>query len=134
MVCIYCGAETKVTNSRHQKRSNQVWRRRKCLGCGAIFTSHEAIDFSTALIVDKKGRSQPFLSDILYSDILQAMKNRGDAYTAAREITNTIIVRLLVLRTQSISPADISRVSGEVLRHFDKQSWLRFVAEHPSLQ
>ena len=68
MVCIYCGGETKVTNSRLQKRNNQVWRRRQCLECKGVFTTHEAVDLSSALLIDKSGAPEPFISDLLFSD------------------------------------------------------------------
>jgi hypothetical protein len=31
-------------------------------------------------------------------------------------------------------PADISRTTAEVLKRLDKRAYLRYVAEHPSLQ
>lgn len=51
MVCIYCGSKTQVANSRHQKRVNQVWRRRECTRCHAVFTSLEAADYASSIVV-----------------------------------------------------------------------------------
>ena len=135
MVCIYCGAETKVSNSRLQKRNNQVWRRRECLKCKAIFTTHEGIDMSSTLLVDKAGQAEPFLSDLLFSEVLLALKHRKDRYTAAREVTSTVVAELLEEPDKPLfKPAQISLTAARVLARLDEQAWLRFTAEHPSLQ
>lgn len=135
MVCIYCGNDTKVTNSRLQKRSNQVWRRRQCTVCKAVFTTHESVELAQTLSVDSNNAISPFLSDRLYSDVLAALKDHRDSYTAAREITTTIIQKLLRnAENASFSPYSISSATAEVLKRFDRQAWLRYVAEHSSLQ
>jgi transcriptional regulator NrdR family protein len=132
MVCVYCGNETKVTNSRLQKRNNQVWRRRECLVCHAVFTTHEALDYSTTLLIDDNGVSKPFLADLLYSDILETIKHGNDAYTTARELTSTVISKLL--KNEEITPKTISKTTAEVLKRFDRRAYLRYLADHPSLQ
>jgi transcriptional regulator NrdR family protein len=132
MVCVYCGNETKVTNSRLQKRNNQVWRRRECLVCHAVFTTHEVLDYSTTLLIDDNGVSKPFLADLLYSDILETIKHGNDAYTTARELTSTVISKLL--KNEEITPKTISKTTAEVLKRFDRRAYLRYLADHPSLQ
>lgn len=135
MVCVYCGGETRVTNSRLQKRNNQVWRRRQCEACRAVFTTHEAIDLSQTLLVDSGGSSKPFLADLLYTEVLLAMQDRKDAYIAAREVTSTVIQKLLRHpdKPQFKTP-DISKTTADILKRFDKRAYLRYSAEHPSLQ
>lgn len=135
MICVYCGNKTKVTNSRLQKRSNQVWRRRQCVACGSVFTTHESVDLTQALIVDSGASTKPFLPDLLFTDILLAVQDRKDCYVAAREITHTVIQKFLKSpQKASLSPVFISKTTAEVLKRFDKRAWLRFVSEHPSLQ
>ena len=134
MVCLYCHSKTRVTNSRHQKRSNQVWRRRQCQACRAVFTSHEAIDLSSALLVGS-GRSTPFISDMLFTEVLLALQDRKDCYLAAREVTSTVIRELLKLPDKPrIEPKQISQAAAKVLKRLDKRAYLRYMAEHPSLQ
>jgi len=135
MICIYCGGETKVTNSRRQKRNNQVWRRRECLVCRSVFTTHETVELESALSVNANGRLRPFLSDLLLKELISALKDRKDVYTASREVLGTILRRLLALPQKPVyTPADISKTAAEVLKRFDKRAYLRYVAEHPSLQ
>ena len=122
-------------NSRGQKRSNQVWRRRRCLSCKAVFTSHEAIDYSSALLVSRPKGTEPFIEDLLYNDILKALKGRRDRLSAAREVTSTVIKALLKQPEKPLyEPQKISRLAGGVLSRLDRQAYLRFVSEHPSLQ
>jgi len=135
MVCVYCGGETKVTNSRLQKRNNQVWRRRECLVCHAIFTTHESVELESALSVDKNGQNQPFLPDLLLKELMLALSHRKDVYTASREVLGTIIRKLLTLPQKPLyKPADISKITSGVLKRFDRRAYLRYLADHPSLQ
>lgn len=134
MVCLYCGFDTKVGNSRLQRRSNQVWRRRACKRCGAVFTTHEVIDLSSTLLVVVAGVPKPFVTDMLYTELLIAMSHRTNAYLDAREATNTVIKRLLELPGKPLYlPSQISLIASEVLNKLDKRAYLRFIAEHPSL-
>jgi len=135
MVCLYCGHNTKVTNSRLQKRNNQVWRRRQCMACKAIFTTHESIDLSNALLVDSGGSTKPFLPDLLFTEVLLAIQDRKNAYIEAREITTTVIQRLLKQsKKPSLTSKEISKTTADVLKRFDKRAWLRYSAEHPSTE
>ena len=134
MVCTYCGAETKVINSRHQKRNNQVWRRRHCDQCKAIFTSHEKADLSSILIILDREEHKPFLEDILFVDILNALSHRKDRFMASREVTATVVNELIKLPQKPlIKSSQISFSAAGVLKRLDRQAWLRYVAEHASL-
>ena len=135
MVCIKCGTKTSVINSRRQKRSNQVWRRRKCKACQDVFTSLEAPDLASLLIVDSRGRREPFTSDRLFADLLVALQHRSDRFTAAREASHTIIKQLLKLQGKSVLLKDeISLATAQVLSKLDRSAYLRYVAEHPWLE
>jgi transcriptional regulator NrdR family protein len=135
MVCLYCGSQTKVTNSRLQKRSNQVWRRRECLVCHAVFTTHEAIELESTLSVSQNGQFSPFMPDLLLKELTEAMQDRKDVHTASREVLATVVAKLLALpQKPTFDPHDISKTTSVVLKRFDKQAHLRYVADHPSLQ
>jgi transcriptional repressor NrdR len=135
MVCIYCGGRTKVTNSRLQRRNNQVWRRRQCLACQSVFTTHEIVELESSLSVEQNGQSTPFLPDLLLKELMMAMQHRKDVYTASREVLGTIVRRLLTLpQKPRFITSDISQVTAAVLKRFDRQAYLRYLADHPSLQ
>jgi len=100
-----------------------------------VFTTHEAVDLSSTLLVNMAGTPEPFVADILFTDILSAMQDRKDRYTAAREATSTIVAQLLKLPGKPLfSAPQISLISADVLKKLDKRAYLRFTADHPSLQ
>ncbi len=101
----------------------------------AVFTTLEAVDLPGSLIVDSGGRSEAFLPDKLYTEVLLALQDRKDCYSAAREITNTVISELLKLSDKPLlTTKQISQAAAKVLKRFDRRAYLRYVAEHPSLQ
>ncbi len=78
---------------------------------------------------------EPFLPDLLYTEVLLAMQDRKDCYTASREVVSTVISKLLSLPDKPVySPTQISRAASQVLQKIDKRANLRYIAEHPSLQ
>jgi transcriptional repressor NrdR len=132
MVCVYCGSETKVTNSRHQKRHNQVWRRRKCLACGNIFSSLEVVDLSQALMVDKNGRLEPFQREKLLLSIYESLRHRKDAVEAATALTQTIVGQLIAQIVNASLPRNtITEITAVALARFDHAAGVQYTAFHP---
>lgn len=60
MRCL-CGADTGVKDSRVKK--GYVWRRRKCQGCGEVFTTYETI------------RGDSTKEDVIREDIINSITN-----------------------------------------------------------
>jgi transcriptional regulator NrdR family protein len=90
---------------------------------------------SQALLVDSNGSQSPYLSDMLFADLLQAMQHRSDRFTAAREVSSTVTRKLLGMPGKPLfSAKTISNATSGVLKRFDRRAHLRYVAEHPSLQ
>lgn len=132
MVCIYCGGNTQVTNSRLQRRVNQVWRRRSCAVCGNIFTTHERPDLSTAIAVrytDKDVRH--FSRDTLLISLYESCKHRPHAIQDAEALSQTVTSLLLGLMDHgSISREDIVVTCTQVLERFDKTAATVYTAFH----
>jgi transcriptional repressor NrdR len=132
MVCIYCGNETKVVNSRHQKKANQVWRRRKCLNCQAIFTTLEGVDTTQALRLRRDKRYEPFSRDILLLSVYESLRHRKTAIQDATELTGTILSHLYPLITDATVERDvIVEVATVTLSRFDKAAATSYKAFHP---
>jgi transcriptional repressor NrdR len=132
MVCIYCGSETQVTNSRHQKRANQVWRRRKCVNCGAIFSTLEGVNTSQALSVQKKNGLEPFSRDTLLITVYDSLRHRKTALQDATALTSTIISTLTPLADNAVIDRDvIVTVTITILQRFDKPAATHYQAFHP---
>ncbi len=86
-------------------------------------------------MVDSRGRNEPFLPDKLYTELLLALQDQKSPYIAAREVTNTVIKELIKLPEHPLfRPKQITQSTAKVLKRFDGRAYLRYAAEHPSLQ
>jgi len=138
MVCIYCGGTTQVVNSRAQRRLNQVWRRRECTACHAVFTTEEAADYGASIVVRSPkapgangGTHAPFSRDKLFTSVLRAVGHRESPLEDAGALTATITAKLLKSRPgAAVSPTDIITVTLETLKHFDNAAAVQYRAYH----
>ncbi len=133
MVCIYCGSKTRVTNSRAQKRSNGIWRRRQCLGCKAVFTSVEQADLGKSMVVTyPSGAFSAFQRDRLLLDIHEAVRHRKTAQIDATALTDTVVGQVLSVSTHgSIERSQIIAIARQVLAAFDHAAATHYTAYHP---
>lgn len=135
MVCIYCGHQTDVYNSRPKAKNPAVWRRRRCQVCVAQFTTTELPDYSTAILVRASDRIhlEPFSRDMLLVSILKSVDYRNDALQCATELTATIIGRLLGTKKAMdgvLSTKDIAEVAQQTLKRFDPPAGSAYKAFH----
>jgi transcriptional regulator NrdR family protein len=134
MVCVYCGAATQVVNSRHQRRSNDIWRRRKCTACGTVFTSIESADLASALRVERsQGQLEPFVRDKLFLSIYESCGHRPTALRDAANLTNQVIHRLISRPGHHglIARSDIIDMATAILKPFDRAASTAYLAYHP---
>jgi transcriptional regulator NrdR family protein len=132
MVCIHCGADTQVINSRPQKRSNQVWRRRQCTVCQAIFSTREVAQYDAAWLVrSPAGGLVPFSRDKLFLSLYRSCQHRLTALADAAALTETVTVKVLnqivggVLDSRTL--LQIIQVS---LNRFDRAASVHYAAFH----
>lgn len=133
MVCIYCGGPTHVANSREQKRVGNVWRRRSCKTCQAVFTTIESADLSASLRVRHPGIRQleVFNRDKLFMSLARALGHRSDFLEAADALTATTIGRLLKTHPgASIETSLVREHAHTVLSRFDKAAAISYAAYH----
>lgn len=133
MVCTQCGAETVVANSRHQKRSNQVWRRRRCPSCQLILTTQEKVDYHLSWVVwdISDGSFVPFARDKLFLSLYSCLQHREKPRQDATELTETVINKIpTLMMEQTIGRNDIARVAAVVLNRFDKLASAQYLARH----
>jgi transcriptional regulator NrdR family protein len=133
MVCIYCASSTQVSNSRLQKRANQVWRRRQCTQCGSNFTTHEIADYGSTIAVEYSPKKLvPFSRDLLFISIFDSCKHRKSALADASALTLTIIGKLTDLVEDGLLDRDaIVTVATTVLERFDIVAATMYAAYHP---
>lgn len=132
MVCTYCGANTQVINSRLQKRSNSVWRRRKCVACNAIFTTSEQVDYEKTWVVQYSAREvRPFMRDQLLVSIYNSLRHRASALADAEGLTNTVISMLTKqIQNGTLQARDIAAATHVVLNRFDQPGAISYQAFH----
>jgi len=132
MKCIYCQSETRVTNSRPQKRTNGVWRRRACLNCGTTFTSVETIELGGNISVKSKERLEAFKRDKLFASLHDSLRHRKTVLDDATALTDTIIYKLLPFMDEAIlEKQTIISVTSDCLHRFDTVAATHYKAFHP---
>jgi transcriptional repressor NrdR len=134
MVCIYCGNNTQVINSRLHKKLNRVWRRRQCATCQSVFTTTERSDEGHSFMVlgKKNDTLVPFSRDKLFISLHKSCAHRKDAITDTTALTETIISKLFFGEDHQavLSPGTIKQTIVEVLDHFDKLAMVHYLAYH----
>lgn len=136
MVCIYCGKQTEVYNSRARTLNPSVWRRRQCIACDAKYTTIELPDYASALVVEgARGKLYPFSRDKLFLSLHKALEYRQDAIFVATELTETVIGKLL--RSQKapdglLTMPEIAWAAYGALKRFDAPSAHTYRAFHES--
>ena len=136
MVCIYCGNETDVYNSRSKARTPSVWRRRRCNTCVAQFTTHELPDYATALVVERGKDLVPFERDKLFLSIHFATSHRKDSQKASTELTNNIlgtIARKKLARDGKLTLELLAQLTFDTLKRFDRHAAATYRAHHQDI-
>ncbi len=132
MKCIYCSGETKVTNSRLQKKQNQVWRRRQCLECQAVFSTAEGVTGDKSIVVQSGNAFQPFSRDKLLLSLHASLKHRKTAVSDATALTGTVLSRLYPqIADASLQRGVIVSTTHQILKRFDKAAATAYLAYHP---
>lgn len=131
MVCIYCSGNTDVFNSRHQKRLNHVWRRRRCAVCKAVFTTIEAADPSQTVLIKRNGHLEPFSRELILLSVYDSLKHRKTAVQDATALTATIVSTLYGLTANATLERDqITEAAATVLERFDSVAAVHYRAFH----
>lgn len=131
MNCPYCGIDSKVTNSRLQKRSNSVWRRRQCMECGAIWTTHESIKGSVAFKVRKDEDLIDFRPEVLLISLYECLRHRKTPAIDAQYVFETVVSSLNQKKTPVYDINLIATNCYTVLKRYDKLAAELYKATHP---
>ena len=136
MVCPYCSSATEVINSRHQKRLNQVWRRRRCTACGSLITTHEMPDLGQSIRVrDTSGHLNPFSKTKLLLSLYDSCRHRPHPTEDAEALLQTVISHLMPKFKQGIvDTTTITDATVLILKRFDPAAATIYQAYHPLAQ
>jgi len=134
MKCPFCDSDQLiVTNSRPTNNEMEIWRRRKCLHCGGLLTTHEKIDLSYIVVIKRSGKRVKYNRAKLYSGIYQAVSatkkmDRGTAGDISEKLLQNIERDILSLKTKELSSEEIFKITAKVLKDNYPDSCLRYIA------
>ena len=93
MKCIFCGADTHVTDKRESPDGTR--RRRECKKCKKRFTSYERPEKKAIIIVKKDGRREAFSKEKLKTGLMKACEKRPVSVNEIDEVIEDIEEKLL---------------------------------------
>jgi len=131
MECPYChSSQTEVINSRPTRKNSQIWRRRKCLACSEIFTTHEMVDLSHLVVVKKSGKPEVFSSIKLYSGIYGATigSKTPNREIVVEKITREVEREIMFLKKKRITSMEIADIVLKKLKNTQTATFMRFLA------
>ncbi len=127
MNCPYCGGTgSRVIDSR--PLDGGVRRRRKCLSCGARFTTYERVQSRNIFVVKKDGRREEFSRDKLSSGIRKACEKRPLPVGAIDKLIDNIEAELYGLGKAEISSSIIGDLVMQGLQKLDHIAYIRFAS------
>jgi transcriptional regulator NrdR family protein len=133
MFSIYSSdTDTKVINSRVSKKSPLVWRRRKDVVTGQVFTTYErpSLADNTSIRLPN-GRTDTFNLGRLILSIAQAFThNRHAAQYDSLWLAQTIEDILSTNIDSPLTPHAIALQTHLTLKHFDELAAMQYAARH----
>lgn len=131
MFCPNCNSEQNfVVNSRQTSGGFITWRRRKCLKCASLFTTHESVDMANFVVVKRDGRRERFSRIKLFSGILWASigVRLKDREKKIEKISETIEKQILSLNKSVLTTAEIAHIVMRQLWDTHISLFLRFMS------
>ncbi|MBI5357414.1 hypothetical protein HZB74_01020 [Candidatus Saccharibacteria bacterium] len=132
MICIFCGHETKVNNSRSKINSSSTWRRRECLNCEGVFTTKEKPDLTVAIkVIESSGKFKAFSEDKLFISVYECLSHKENSLKASKSLIDTVLEKILPIKGNKIKASTLAEETYRVLRRYDKATALIYKARHP---
>ncbi len=134
MKCPFCDSDQLiVTNSRPTNNEMEIWRRRKCLHCGGLLTTHEKIDLSFITVIKRSGKRVKYNRAKLYSSIYHVVSatkkiDRGTAGDISEKLMEKAEKEIINLKIRELSSETIFLIVSEILKSSYPDSFLRYVA------
>lgn len=135
MYCPFCNAnDTKVTDSRLIKETNQVRRRRECLVCKERVTTYETAELALPAVIKRDNRRDLFNQEKLRVGVLRAFEKRPVALEKIEMAINQIIHKARASGEREISSKQIGEWVMMALRNLDQVAFVRFASVYRSFQ
>lgn len=130
MRCPFCQhTKTEVYNSRQSKEQAHIWRRRRCKGCEAPFTTYEAPDMKFLQITNINNEIQPYRRTKLVNSLWQACGGLDEHIDDAEALAATIENSLISHGQTVLSTKDITESALATLKRYDMASFMRYLSQ-----
>ncbi len=131
MICIKCGQNnTSVVNSRQNKKTCTVWRRRRCKDCGYIYTTYEDVALDQLQVISDD-TTFPFHHTKLLISIASCFEHTpAKRAENAEALTKTVEAKLLHSGSKTTSGTICEAVYSS-LKHYDRLASVQYAAKHP---
>ncbi|OIO81252.1 MAG: transcriptional regulator NrdR [Candidatus Omnitrophica bacterium CG12_big_fil_rev_8_21_14_0_65_43_15] len=129
MKCPFCGdIEDKVIDSRQSPEGDAIRRRRECLKCQRRFTTYEHVEKSSAMILKKDGRREPFDKNKVLSGIVKACEKRPVSMEKMQQMVDEVERSLENKYEKEIPSKEIGEVIMRELQKIDDVAYVRFAS------
>jgi len=129
MKCSFCGdIEDKVIDSRQSPEGDVIRRRRECLKCQRRFTTYEHVEKSSAMILKKDGRREPFDKNKVLSGIVKACEKRPVSMEKMQQMVDEVERSLENKYEKEIPSKEIGEVIMRELQKIDDVAYVRFAS------
>jgi len=127
MNCPYCGGqEARVIDTRGLDEG--VRRRRKCLACGARFTTYERIQPRDIYVIKRDGRREEFSREKLSSGIRKACEKRPLPTGSIDKLVDGIEAALYEVGRREVASTYIGDLVMAGLKQLDHIAYIRFAS------
>jgi transcriptional repressor NrdR len=135
MKCPFCSSpDTKVIDSRPDKDSSAIRRRRECESCARRFTTHERIEEVLPMVMKKDGRREPYKRDNVVGGLKKACEKRPVSMDVIEEVASRLEARLLETGEKEISSNFIGEWIMNELQDLDEVAYVRFASVYRSFR
>jgi len=129
MKCPFCGdIEDKVIDSRQSPEGDAIRRRRECLKCQRRFTTYEHVEKSSAMILKKDGRREPFDKNKVLSGIVKACEKRPVSMEKMQQMVDEVERHLENKYEKEIPSKEIGEAIMRELQKIDDVAYVRFAS------
>ena len=129
MKCPYCNhLDNKVVDSRLNKDSTIIRRRRLCEDCGRRFTTYERLEVTMPMLIKKDGRRETWDRSKVVSGLKKACEKRPVSMSQIEEFVDGLERQLQDMGEREIPVRLVGARVMDSLRQMDDVAYVRFAS------
>lgn len=129
MKCPYCGhLENRVVDSRLNRESTAIRRRRVCDACNRRFTTYERLEMTMPMLVKKDGRREAWDRNKVLEGLKKACEKRPVSMERLEELVDSLERELHDTGEREVPVKLVGEKVMESLRKLDGVAYVRFAS------